>query len=135
MALATGFRCGSTPRRKSSTSLCAAREPTAKARRSLLGQNFGLSRSTLKAPGCLRVNSLRTRDSRSSLGQREGTLGGAIVAALHQLALRRVEENRPLLPWIVERALQFFEIAHYPETALSIGMIEWAGGGCHQLLN
>jgi hypothetical protein len=46
-----------------------------------------------------------------------------------------MEKNCPFLPWIVQGALKFFEIAHHPETALRIGMIEWTGGGGYQRLN
>ena len=46
-----------------------------------------------------------------------------------------MQENRPLIPWIVEGALKFFEIAHHPETALGIGMIERTGDGRWQLLH
>ena len=60
-----------------------------------------------------------------SCSRRPRNAGGAVVAALNQLTLRRVEEDRPFLPWIVEGARKFFEIAHHPETVLSIGVIEW----------
>ena len=46
------------------------------------------------------------------------------VVLLHDMLLRRMEEDRPLLPWIIEGALQFCDIVHYTETALSVGMLK-----------
>ena len=39
-----------------------------------------------------------------------------------------MQENRPFLPGEIERALQFFYICHYTETAQGVGMIK----GCRQ---
>jgi hypothetical protein len=49
------------------------------------------------------------------------------IAALDQLPLRRVEEDRPFLPRIVECALQLLEIGHDAEAALRVGMGEGIG--------
>ena len=50
------------------------------------------------------------------------------IVALHPLPLLGVEEDGPLLPWEIERALQFLDIRHHAEAALGIGMIEWICG-------
>jgi hypothetical protein len=48
----------------------------------------------------------------------------AAVVPFNQNALRRMKENRPLVPGVVERALQFLDIGHHAETALGVGMRE-----------
>src|SRR5665213_18869 len=49
------------------------------------------------------------------------------VVAIHQGALRRVQENCPLVPGIVERALQFPDVGHHAKAALCVGMCERIG--------
>ena len=49
------------------------------------------------------------------------------VIALDQSTLRRVKENRPFVPGIVERALQFLYVGHHAEAALRVGMRERIG--------
>src|SRR5579864_5040062 len=51
----------------------------------------------------------------------------AAVVALNQSALRWVKENRPFVPGVVERALQFFYVDHHAEAALGVGMRERIG--------
>jgi hypothetical protein len=49
------------------------------------------------------------------------------VVALDHVSLVRVEENRPLVPGEIERALQLVDARYGPESALRIGMAERFG--------
>src|SRR5580693_10800710 len=51
----------------------------------------------------------------------------AAEVALNQSTLCWMKENRPFVPWVVERALQFLYVYHYAEAALSVGMRERIG--------
>lgn len=44
---------------------------------------------------------------------------------LDQLALRRMEEHRPLVPRVFQGAGQFVHIGHDPEAALCVRVLEW----------
>ena len=50
--------------------------------------------------------------------------GRAAAYVLHDPALRRVQEDRPLLPRIFERALQLLHILHESKAALRIRVRE-----------
>ena len=56
--------------------------------------------------------------------RRTGHPRRAAVVPLHPLALRRVEKDRPLLPGILQGALQFLDTVYNSEPALRIGMCE-----------
>ena len=62
-----------------------------------------------------------------------GNASRAGVVALHPLALLGMQEDRPLLPREIEGALQFFDVGHYAETALGVGMIERIRDRSHRL--
>ena len=55
------------------------------------------------------------------------------VIALNQSALRRMKEDRPFVPGIVERALQFLDVGHHAEAALGVGMRERIGPNGYRL--
>src|ERR1019366_2033132 len=57
----------------------------------------------------------------------------AAVIALNQGALRRMKKDRPFVPGVVERALQFLYVGHYAGAALSVGMRERIGSRDHRL--
>ena len=57
---------------------------------------------------------------------------GATVVTFNQNALRRMKEDRPLVPGVVERALQFFDISHHAETPLGVGMRERIGSNSYR---
>ncbi len=61
-------------------------------------------------------------DDGLSRARRTGNPRGTAVIPLHQLPLGRMEKDRPLLPGIVQGALQFLDVVHHPETPLGIGM-------------
>jgi len=75
----------------------------------------------------------RQRDGAVKRDDRLAGAGGtryprrAAVGALDQAALRRVQEDRPFLPRIVQRPFQFLEIGQNAEPALRIGMLEPLG--------
>jgi hypothetical protein len=50
------------------------------------------------------------------------------VAALDELALRRMQKHRPFRPRKVERAFQLLDIGQHPEAALRVRMGERVGG-------
>ena len=50
-----------------------------------------------------------------------------VIVALHEAALRRVQENRPFVPRTFERPFEFVDIRQYPEPALSVRMGERIG--------
>ena len=56
------------------------------------------------------------------------TRAGPRVVAFHQLSLLGVQEDRPLVPRKIERALQLLDVRHHAEPALRIGMIEGIAG-------
>ena len=56
--------------------------------------------------------------------RRAGNARRAGIVSLDQLPLLGVQEDRPLLPGKVERALQLLDIRHHAEPALGIGMSE-----------
>jgi hypothetical protein len=62
----------------------------------------------------------------------------AAVVALDELALRRVQEDRPLLPRVLERALQLLDVGEHAEAALGVRVLERVGvpaaatGRCHR---
>ena len=53
--------------------------------------------------------------------------GGAVVLAFDELPLRRVQEDRPFLPGIVERPPERLDILHDPEAPLRVGVREGVG--------
>ena len=53
-----------------------------------------------------------------------GDAGRTVVATLDDGPLGRVEEDRPLLPRVVEGALQLVGVLHEPEPPLSVGVVE-----------
>ena len=55
---------------------------------------------------------------------RAGDAGRAAVCVLHDSALRRMQEDRPLLPRELERALQLVGVLDQAEPALSVGVSE-----------
>ena len=55
------------------------------------------------------------------------------VVALNQSTLRWMKENRPFVPGVVERALQFLYIGHHAEAALGVGMRERIGSNGYGL--
>ena len=55
--------------------------------------------------------------------------GGAVVLALDELPLRRMQEDRPLLPGIVEGPLQRLDVRHHPEAPVCVGVRERIGVG------
>ena len=64
------------------------------------------------------------RDDGLACAGRPCDAGGAVVLALDGGALSRVQEDRPLLPGVVERALQFSSVVHEPEPPLSVRVLE-----------
>ena len=48
----------------------------------------------------------------------------AVEIALDQLSLRRMEKDRPFVPGIIQRLLQFVDVVYYSETTLRIRMGE-----------
>jgi hypothetical protein len=50
--------------------------------------------------------------------------GGSVVVAVDEPTLRRMQEDRPFIPRIIERTLQFLDVGDHPEPALRVGMIE-----------
>lgn len=52
-----------------------------------------------------------------------GNTGRPVIVALHPLPLLRVQEDRPLLPGVIEGVLQLLHIRHHAEAALGVGMI------------
>ena len=52
------------------------------------------------------------------------TRAGPLYSTLDGGALRRVQEDRPLLPGVVERAFQFSGVVHEPEPPLSVRVLE-----------
>ena len=61
--------------------------------------------------------------------------GGAVVVALDELPLGRMQKDRPLLPGIVEGPLERLDVGHHPEAPLRVGVREGirvgAGRGGH----
>ena len=55
--------------------------------------------------------------------------GGAVVVALDELPLGRMQEDRPLLPGIVEGPLEGLDVGHHPEAPLGVGVRERIVGG------
>ena len=53
--------------------------------------------------------------------------GGAVVLALDELALGRMQEDRPLLPGIVQGPLERLHVGHHPEPPLGVGVGERIG--------
>jgi hypothetical protein len=58
---------------------------------------------------------------------RSGAARRPVVVALDNSALRRMQKDSPLLPGIIERALQFLDVGQHAETPLRVRMRE--GGG------
>jgi hypothetical protein len=56
---------------------------------------------------------------------RTGDTGGAVIVALHERALRRVKEDGPYFPRIIESAFKLLDVAHDAEAAFRVGMFEW----------
>ena len=52
-----------------------------------------------------------------------GDAGGAVVGVFHQVALGRVQEDRPLLPRVVQRPLELYHVRHHAETTLRVGLL------------
>ena len=44
-----------------------------------------------------------------------------------------MKENRPFVPGVIERALQFLYVGHHAEAALGVGMREWIGALSYRL--
>ena len=55
---------------------------------------------------------------------RAGNARRAGKAALDDLALRGVQENRPFLPRVIERGLKFGDVLDHTEPAQRVGMRE-----------
>src|SRR5579863_5676 len=55
------------------------------------------------------------------------------VIALDQSTLRWMEENRPFVPGVIERALQLLYVGHHAEAALGVGMRERIGANGYGL--
>ena len=74
------------------------------------------------------------RDDRLSCAGRSRNAGRAIVCAIHNPALGRVQEDGPLLPREFERALQLVYVLHQAEAALRVWVGEGvrAGGRLHR---
>ena len=53
--------------------------------------------------------------------------GGSVVVTVDQPPLRRMQEDRPFIPGIIERPFEFLDIRQHPESALRIGMGERIG--------
>jgi hypothetical protein len=53
--------------------------------------------------------------------------GGSVVIALDESPLRRVQEDRPFVPRVVERPFEFLEVRQHAEPALRVGMGERIG--------
>ena len=53
--------------------------------------------------------------------------GGAVVFTLDEPPLRRVQEDRPFVPRVIERAFEFLDIRQHAEPALRVGMSERIG--------
>ena len=53
--------------------------------------------------------------------------GGSVVVALDEPPLRRMQENRPFVPRVIERPFQFLDIRQHAEPALRVGMGERIG--------
>src|SRR4051812_47312959 len=73
------------------------------------------------------------RDDRLARSRRPRDSGRAGLVALDPLPLLGVQEDRPLLPRIIERSRQLFQIAHYAEPALGVGMFERVVDGRERL--
>src|SRR5580704_13045070 len=56
-----------------------------------------------------------------------------VIVALNQGTLRRVQEDRPLVPRVVECALQFLHVGHHAEATVRVGMGERIGPNRHRL--
>ena len=50
--------------------------------------------------------------------------GGSVVVALDEPPLRRMQEDRPFIPRVIERAFQFLDVGQHAEPALRVGMGE-----------
>src|SRR5579871_5275451 len=55
------------------------------------------------------------------------------IVALNQSALGWMKENRPFIPGVAERALQFLCVGHHAEAALCVGMRERIGANGYGL--
>src|SRR5438105_1980480 len=66
-------------------------------------------------------------DDRLSCSCRSGYTRGSAVVSFNQLALRRMQKYRPLLPRKFESSLQFIGILENAESALCVGMGKRAG--------
>jgi len=64
---------------------------------------------------------------------RSGDPRGSALVPFDPLALRRMEENRPFLPGIIQGACQFLDIIHDPEATLCIGVLKRIGSGGYGL--
>ncbi len=53
--------------------------------------------------------------------------GGSVVVTVDQPPLRRMQEDRPFVPRVIERPFQFLDIGQHPELALRVGMGERIG--------
>jgi hypothetical protein len=53
--------------------------------------------------------------------------GGSVVAAVHEPTLRRMQEDRPFIPRVVECAFELLDIRQHAEPALRVGMGERIG--------
>lgn len=69
------------------------------------------------------------RDDGLAGSGRAGDPRRAAVVALSIGALRRVQEDGPLLPRVFKRPLQFLDIREHAEPAQRIGVAEWIGLG------
>ena len=53
--------------------------------------------------------------------------GGSVVVALDEPPLRRMQEDRPFVPRVIERPFEFLDIGQHAEPALRVGMGERIG--------
>ena len=76
----------------------------------------GEENASAEVPACEERRAMQSHNRLARAG-RSGHARGSGIIAFHTLALRRVQEQGPLFPWIFERTFQFLPIAHGAEAA------------------
>ena len=79
--------------------------------------------------GAREKNGTVHRHNRLAGARRTANTNWATVVPLYYLPLGRMKEHRPLVPGVVQGALQFGRVLHSVETTPGIGVLEWVGTG------